>query len=76
MAWNPSPEVAVVRDTAKAMGVAVGETVQRCVVIFTTANGQLGYASFGVDKSLCAEAKKMGDAAYKAIHSGWDDIAD
>ncbi len=60
MAWNPSPQVAVARDAATKLGA------DRAVIVYTTASGQLGYASFGVTKALCGNAKKLADRLYDA----------
>jgi len=61
MAWNPSPEVAAVRDAAKALGDA-----PIAVVIFITPNGdRLGMASYGKTKKLCDEAGKLGSYLFK-----------
>ena len=62
MAWNPSPEVAVARDAAKRL------KADRCVVLYTTAEGKIGYASYGETKSLCAESRRLGDLLYKHAH--------
>lgn len=59
MAWNPSPEVAVARDAAKALGA------DRVVITYTTPAGQIGYASFGQTKELCAETKRLADKLYE-----------
>lgn len=75
MAWNPSPEVAIVRDTAKRMSEQMGAPTDRCVVIFTTTDGQLGYVSYGIDRERCSQARKMGNTAYAAIMHDWDDIS-
>lgn len=74
MAWNPSPEVQIVRDAAKRMSEQMGAPADRCVIIFTTVDGQLGYASYGRDRERCSQARKMGNAAYDAIMRDWDDI--
>ena len=58
MAWNPTPEVAAVRDFAAKFGA------DRVVVLYTTQNGQLGYASYGKTMPLCAETKRLGDALF------------
>lgn len=75
MAWNPSPEVQVARDAAKKLGDIMRTQVDRCVVIFTTADGKLGYASFGATAALCAEARKMGDAAFSEVNRKWEVIS-
>lgn len=62
MALNPSPEVAVARDAARRLGA------DRCVVIYTTAGGHYGYASFGRDRRLCASARAMGETVWDALH--------
>jgi hypothetical protein len=67
MAWNPSPEVAVARDAATRLSEITKTKVLHSIVIFTTADGKLGYASYGIDSKHCAFAKRMADAAYKAV---------
>lgn len=63
MAWNPSKEVAVARDAAKALGDA-----PQCIVIWVTPDGErLGVASYGRTRELCAATKVMADAAYDAV---------
>lgn len=65
MAWNPSPEVAVARDAAKRLGNA-----KQCIVLWVSEDGtQLGYASYGQTKALCADAKRLGETAYKAVYN-------
>lgn len=66
MAWNPSPEVKASRDAAAAIGKAVGAEVDRCVVLFTTVDGRIGYASYGPNKERCGAARRLAEAAYKA----------
>ena len=65
MAWNPSPQVAVARDAAKALNAHM------VVVLYVKATGddgaQLGYASYGETKALCGEARKLADVAYDAM---------
>ena len=48
MAWNPSPDVQVARDAAKALTKS-GRFIDRCVILYTTEQGQMGYASYGKD---------------------------
>lgn len=60
MAWNPSPQVAVARDAAKAL------KANRCIVLYTNEQGQIGYASYGETKQLCKEAKQIADSVYEA----------
>lgn len=61
MAWNPSPEVAAVREAAKVMAQSAGVAVTKCVVIYETEDGRIGYASYGANKNLCASAKAWAD---------------
>lgn len=75
MAWNPSPEVAVARDAAAALAKVHGQGVDRCIVLYTTDDGRIGYASFGRDRKLCAEARKIADAAYDAAIAKYEEIA-
>lgn len=61
MAWNPSPEVRVARDAAASMSRILDERVDRIIVLYTTAEGHWGYASYGTDAVLCREAKSLAD---------------
>ena len=56
--WNPSPKVAIARDVAKKLGA------DRVVILYTTPTRQCVCISFGVTKSLCANAKHLGDRVY------------
>ena len=60
MAWNPTPEVAAAREFARKFGA------DRVVILYTTAAGPMGYASYGETKALCADAKRLGDELYDA----------
>ena len=62
MAWNPSPEVAVARDAAKALGAD-----QVVIVYIKNDTDQFGTISFGKTKQLCDAAKPMGDVAHQAV---------
>ena len=63
MAWNPSPKVAFARDYAKKFGAD-----QVIIIAIDNRKETMEAVSFGETKSSCAEAKKLADAAYKAIH--------
>lgn len=67
MAWNPSPEVALARDAAKKLGA------NRVVILFTTAEDKIGYASYGETRALCDETKKLAEKVYQ---SGYDWLAE
>ncbi len=55
MAWNPSPEVAAVRDAANKL------ESKFAVMVFMTKDDQLCMASYGRDLTLCYAAGKFGD---------------
>lgn len=77
MAWNPSPEVQIARDAAKALSAIPNKQfVNRCIVLFTTIDHQIGYASYGVSPALCGQARRLADEAYKAVHDQHHDILD
>lgn len=63
MAWNPSPQVAVARDAAQKLG----DADQAIVIWINRSTNQFGMASYGRTKSLCSDAGRYGDAAYKAV---------
>jgi hypothetical protein len=41
---------------------------KQAVIIFHLDNHTIGYSSYGQDTALCRKARKIGDAAYKAIY--------
>lgn len=62
MAWNPEPEVAVARDFGKRFNA------DRVVIVYTTKDGGIGYASYGETRALCAATKVLGDELYKTAY--------
>ena len=69
MAWNPSPEVAVARDAAKALGDA-----DQCIVLYINYRDEvIGAVTFGKTKALCAQAKRYGDVAYEAVYAAMEE---
>jgi hypothetical protein len=61
MAFNPSPKVALARDFAKKFD-------QKMVIIFHIDGAErIGYASYGKNKLLCNEAKKIADTIFDRI---------
>lgn len=65
MTWNPSPEVTVARDAAKAIGSVRRERITRCVVLYATEH-DFGYSSYGPTKPECADARELGDTLFDA----------
>ena len=67
MAWNPSPEVAVARDAAAKLGDA-----PMVVILYVSKDGQnLGMASYGKTRQLCAAAANLGRHVYEAAQK-WE----
>ncbi len=67
MAWNPSPKVADCRDIARKWNK------QQVIIIAVDLKAQtLEYASYGETTSLCADAKRLADAAYKTVMDAYD----
>jgi hypothetical protein len=61
MAWNPTPEVAAVRDAAQKLKSPFA------VLIWLDATGkQIGVASYGQTKELCVKAGEFGEYLFKA----------
>lgn len=75
-------------QTALRIGNIIGASVDKCVVIFTTIDQQIGYASYGTTEAKCGLARRWADALYassvenidglSALHfqrdpSGWAD---
>jgi len=60
MPWNPSPEVAAVRDAAGKLGA------DRAVIVYTRPDGKMGYASFGRTRALCAQAQALAEDLWPA----------
>lgn len=75
MAWNPTPEVKVARDAAKALTKA-GRFIDRCVILFTTEQGQIGYASYGKDSNHCGQARRLADSIYERAIEAMELIPD
>lgn len=75
MAWNPTPEVQVARDAAKALTKA-GRFIDRCVILFTTEQGQIGYASYGKDSNHCGQARRLADVLYERAAEAVENIED
>jgi hypothetical protein len=69
MAWNPSPEVALARDVAAKLDVD-----QVMIVTINYAKEQMGLVTYGKTKLLCADAKRLGDAAYEAVRDKWEEL--
>jgi hypothetical protein len=69
MAWNPSAEVQVARGASLALTGACGHEVDRIVILYTTVDGKMGYASYGKTAALCGSAKRLADAAYEAMRA-------
>ena len=68
MAWNPSPEVAAVRDAANKLKAPFA------VMIFLDEKGErLGMASYGKTMALCAKAGEFGKHLLNAAHEWGDD---
>ncbi len=66
MAFNPSPKVAAARD--------IGHKFNQDMVIIIMVNsftGTIEYASYGENKILCDQAKKMADIAFEAIKTSF-----
>lgn len=62
MAWNPTPKVADCREIARKWGH------QQVIVIALNADAcKIEMATYGETKALCADAKRLGDAAYDAV---------
>lgn len=74
MAWNPRPEVKIVRDAAGGIGSQLGCEVDRAVLLFTTSDGRIGYSSYGSDAERCGVAKRLGDAVYDAAMHQAEDL--
>jgi len=60
MAYNPDPKVALARHMAAHL------LADRVVIVYTQPDGTFGYASYGKNARLCAEARKLADRLYEA----------
>lgn len=63
MAWNPSPEVALARDLAPKLNA--DEVI---ILHLNFSKDQLGIVTYGKTLPMCAHAKTIGDAAYRAVY--------
>lgn len=64
MAWNPSPEIADLRELARKWGA------QRIIVLSLPGDGTFSVHSFGETRRLCQSAKQINDAIFKLVESG------
>ncbi len=63
MAWNPSPEVAAARDFANKFGA------ERVVIVHVNdSTGKMGFVTYGANRALCDDTKRLGEAAYNAVY--------
>ncbi len=62
MAWNPSPEVAVARDAAKALNNA-----PMCVVLWITDDNKLGMPCHTSRRPTSATIRGAGKRSYARI---------
>ena len=60
MAWNPSPKVAAARDYANKFK-------KEQVIILSVTGDTLECVTYGKNKPLCNEARKLGDECYNAL---------
>lgn len=66
MAFNPSPTVAAAREVARKFK-------KKQVIILMIDEDTLELATYGETTTLCAAAKTLGDAAYKAVMKAYAD---
>ena len=53
------PSIAEVRRLAQA------HKLQRCIVYFTRADGQIGYTSYGQTRALCESTRRVADRLWQ-----------
>lgn len=63
MAWNPSPKVADCREISRRWN----NKDQVIILAIDRSTGTVEMATYGKTKELCAEAKRLGDAAFDAV---------
>jgi hypothetical protein len=61
MAWNPDSKVAAARDFGRRFGA------DRVIILFTTPDGQMGYASYGKTRELCDKTRRLANKCYFAL---------
>ena len=64
MAWNPSPEVAALRDYSKTFG-----DDYLILVHINTATNKLGFVSYGATKAKCKRAAELAEVARRAVEN-------
>ena len=64
MAWNPSPEVAVLRDYSAKFG-----DDYLILVHINTATNKLGFVSYGATKAKCKRAAELAEVARQAVEN-------
>lgn len=50
-----------------AKRMAKSNSLRRCVILFETAEGQVGYASYGETKALCQSTREIMDGLFDGI---------
>ena len=63
MSWSPSGKVADCRDIAEKWG----DKDQVIIIALDRRLETINMATYGRTKQLCSDAKRLGDAAYKAV---------
>lgn len=76
MAWNPSPEVAIVRDAARRLDEITKGHVNRAVLLYTTRTDGLGYVSYGVNREQCGLAKRLAEVAFESVREGFPNLVE
>lgn len=67
MAWNPSPEIAVLRDAANKLGAPIA------VMVCIMPSGDLQTLSYGRTKALCDKAKELAGSLHEATMQHYED---
>ena len=49
----------------EARSLATKHDLQRCIVFFTTADGHVGYASYGKTRALCEGTQRIADDLWE-----------
>lgn len=65
MAWNPSPEIAALRELAPKL------KARQVIVIAINEDGStFGVHTFGKTRLLCDQADKIGKQVFKMVNQG------
>jgi hypothetical protein len=68
------PLIDTAKTAAERISQIIGPPVDKCVVIFTTSDQRIGYASYGSNSGNCGVARRWADALYASSVENMADL--